>query len=102
MKLTKDDKMMLRKEYVKVWGSDGKMVDHCVKSASGYIDFGDVLMAFPDGCYIMDRKRPYWEASFGIHNIFKLLHVEYVRRFSYLNLRTANKQGVRFTIRTTF
>ena len=62
----------------------------------------DVLMAFPDGCYIMDRKRPYWEASFGIHNIFKLLHVEYVRRFSYLNLRTANKQGVRFTIRTTF
>ena len=62
----------------------------------------EVLMAFPEGCYVMDWKKPYWEASFGIHNIFKLLHVEYVRRFTYLNLPTANKQGVRFTIRTTF
>ena len=62
----------------------------------------DILMAFPEGCYVMDWKQPYIEASFGIHNIFKLLHVEYVRRFSYLDLPTANKQGVRFTIRTTF
>ena len=61
-----------------------------------------VLMTFPDGCHVMDWKVPYWEASFGIHNIFKLLHVEYVRRFTYLDLPTANKQGVRFTIRTTF
>ena len=62
----------------------------------------DVLMAFPEGCYIMDGKHPYWELSLGIHNIFKLLHVEYVRRLSYLDLPTANKQGVRFMIRTTF
>ena len=62
----------------------------------------EVLMLFPEGCYIMDGKRPYWEASFGIHNIFKLLHVEYVRRFAYLDLPTANKWGFRFTIRTTF
>ena len=62
----------------------------------------EVLMTFPDGCHIMDWKKPYWEASFGIHNIFKLLHVEYVRRFSYLDLKTAQKHGFRFTIRTTF
>ncbi len=62
----------------------------------------EVLMDFPEGCYVMGWKKPYWEASFGIHNIFKLLHVEYVRRFTYLDLPTANKQGVRFTIRTTF
>ncbi len=62
----------------------------------------DVVMAFPEGCYVMDWKVPYWEASFGIHNIFKLLHVEFVRRFTYLDLPTANKHGVRFTIRTTF
>ena len=62
----------------------------------------DVLMHFPEGCYIMDGKRPYWELSLGIHNIFKLLHVEYVRRLSYLELPTANKWGVRFMIRTTF
>ena len=59
-------------------------------------------MAFPEGCYIMDSKRPYWELSLGIHNIFKLLHVEYVRRLNYLDLPTANKHGVRFTFRASF
>ena len=62
----------------------------------------DILMAFPDGCYIMDGKNPYWELSLGIHNIFKILHVEYVRRLNYLDLPTANKQGVRFTFRASF
>ena len=62
----------------------------------------NVLMLFPEGCYAMDYKRPYWELSLGIHNIFKLLHVEYVRRLSYNELPTANKEGVRFMIRTTF
>lgn len=62
----------------------------------------DVLMTFPEGCYVMDWKRPYWEVSFGIHNIFKLVHVEYVRRLSYTDLPTASSWGVRFMIRTTF
>ncbi len=62
----------------------------------------DILMRFPEGCHVMDGSRPYWEISLGIHNILKLLHVEYVRRLSYLDLPTANKQGVRFMIRTTF
>ena len=62
----------------------------------------DVLMHFPEGSYILDSKRPYWEVSAGIHNIFKIIHVEYVRRLSYLDLPTAHKQGVRFMIRMTF
>jgi len=62
----------------------------------------DVLMYFPERSYIMDRNRPYWELSAGIHNIFKLIHVEYVRRMNYLDLPTANKQGVRFMMRMTF
>lgn len=62
----------------------------------------DVLMVFPEGCYVMDNRHPYWELSLGIHNIFKLLHVEYVRRLNYLDLPTANKQGVRFTFRAQF
>ena len=62
----------------------------------------DVLMYFPEGSYIMDRKRPYWEVSAGIHNILKIVHVEYVRRLSYLDLPTAHKQGIRFMIRMTF
>ena len=62
----------------------------------------DILMAFPEGCNIMDRNKPYVEISLGVHNIFKLLQVEYVRRLNYNELPTANKQGVRFMIRTTF
>ena len=62
----------------------------------------DIIMMFPEGCNIMDGSRPYWELSLGIHNIFKLLHVEYVRRLSYCELPTANKHGVRFTFRACF
>ena len=60
------------------------------------------LMYFPEGSYIMDTKKPYWEVSAGIHNIFKIVHVEYVRRLSYLHLPTAHKHGIRFMIRMTF
>ena len=62
----------------------------------------NVLMYFPEGSYILDKDRPYWEVSAGIHNIFKIIHVEYVRRLNYLDLPTAHKQGVRFMIRMTF
>ena len=64
-----------------------------------------ILMDFPEGSHVMNSKTPYIEASFGIHNILKLLHVEYVRRLNYLDgeyRSSANKQGVRFMIRTTF
>jgi len=62
----------------------------------------DVLMYFPEGSYILDKNRPYWEVSAGIHNILKIVHVEYVRRLNYLDLPTAHKQGIRFMIRMTF
>lgn len=70
------------------------------------------LMMFPghydtDGVYrysssVMDPKKPYVEITAGIHNIFKLLHVEYVHRLNYNELPTANKWGIRFMIRTVF
>ena len=60
------------------------------------------LMYFPEGSFLMDSKRPYWEVSAGIHNIFKIVHVEYVRRLTYNDLPTAHKWGVRFMIRMTF
>lgn len=72
----------------------------------------DMLMMFPghydeNGVYryssnVMDPKKPYVEITAGIHNIFKLLHVEYVRRLNYNELPTANKWGVRLMIRTVF
>jgi len=52
--------------------------------------------------HVMNPKEPYVELCAGIHNIFKLLHVEYVRRLNYNDLPTANKWGIRLMIRTVF
>jgi hypothetical protein len=41
------------------------------------------------------QHKPYMEASFGIHNIFKLIHVEYVRRLNYLDNPDVSKHGFR-------
>ncbi len=60
------------------------------------------LMAFPDGCRTMDSKTPYVELALGIHNIFKLLHVEYTRRLNYLDYPGVHSSGVRFMVRMTF
>ena len=71
-----------------------------------------MLMKFPghyrmDGYYdyssnVMNPRIPYVEVTAGIHNIFKLLHVEYVRRLNYNHLPTANEWGIRLMIRTVF
>ena len=60
------------------------------------------LMMFPEGSFVMDSHQPYFELIAGIHNIFKILHVEYVRRLNYLDLPTAQKHGIRFMMRMTF
>ena len=60
------------------------------------------LWQFPQGSYVMDPKRPYVELVAGVHNIFKLLHVEYVKRLNYKYLPTAHKDGIRFMVRMTF
>lgn len=61
-----------------------------------------ILWQFPEGSYIMDPKRPYVELVAGVHNIFKLLHIEYVKRLNYKYLPTCHKDGIRFMIRMTF
>lgn len=61
-----------------------------------------MLWAFPVGSYVMDAKRPYVELIAGVHNIFKILHVEFVHRCNYTHLPTAKRNGVRFMMRVTF
>lgn len=51
--------------------------------------------------YVMDST-PYVEASVGIYNIFKLLHIEYVRRLTYTDLPNTKKGGIRFMILMIF
>ena len=47
-------------------------------------------------------KTPYVEASVGIYNIFKLLHIEYVRRLTYTDIPGVHKDGIRFMILMIF
>lgn len=79
-------------------------------SALGYSDSD--LFYFPghfraDGTYEqntvrMNEKKPYAEWCIGIHNIFKLIEIDYVRRLTYQDNPNANKWGIRFKVRMTF
>ena len=51
--------------------------------------------------HVMDKNRPYFEWVAGIHNIFKIVHVEYVRRVNYFRPGT-KKWGIRLMMRMTF
>lgn len=60
-----------------------------------------------DGSYecntvVMDKKTPYIELRLGIHNIFKLIHIEYVRRLTYRDNPETNSWGIRGMVRMTF
>lgn len=65
------------------------------------------LPAFPvDGTgepvtYTLNGK-PYLEGSVGISNIFKILRVDLVKRFTYLNNPDVSDMGVRFFIKFDF
>ena len=52
--------------------------------------------------HVMDKGTPYVEASVGIYNIFKLLHIEYVRRLTYTDYPGVHKDGIRFMILMIF
>ena len=67
-------------------------------------DAGIFLFPMRDGAptsFVMGNK-PYVEASIGIYNIFKLLHIEYVRRLTYTDLPGTTKWGIRFMVLTLF
>ena len=60
------------------------------------------LMVFPENSFVMDGRKPYMEWAIGVQNILSLIQVEYVHRINYLDLPTASKHGIRFTITPTF
>lgn len=51
--------------------------------------------------HVMDKKQPYVELIAGIHNIFKIFHVEYVYRVNY-HYPGTQKWGIRGMFRLTF
>ena len=50
----------------------------------------------------MKSALPYVEASVGIENIFKVLRVDYVRRFTYTDLPGVSKWGIRIQFHVQF
>ncbi len=53
--------------------------------------------------HVMDWKKPYVEVIAGIHNIFKVFHIEYVRRLTYTDyISESHKWGIRGMFRVTF
>lgn len=61
-----------------------------------------LLFKFPDGVNVMDKNKPYMEATVGIHNIFKFLGIEYVRRLTYNELPNTHANGVRLRFMFSF
>ena len=62
--------------------------------------------SFVDGTYeyasrVISPRKPYVEVVVGIHNIFKVLHVEYVQRLNYICPDT-HRWGIRGVFRATF
>ena len=89
------------REYIGFKGLWGSLTDK--NNPFLFQNMGDAtLMYFPEGPHVMNPKRPYMELILGVHNIFKLFHVQYVRRLNYNELPTAQKQGVRLMMRMSF
>lgn len=68
----------------------------------GTCQAGEAFLAFPENSHIMSPRRPYIEASVGLHNILRMLHVEYVHRFTYNELSTSPRWGIRLRLNLEF
>lgn len=81
-----------------LWG----MLSH--KNNPANIGAGETspVLVFPSISHTMNPHRPYVEGVVGIHNIFRILHVEYVHRFTYNELATSPRWGIRFRIDLSF
>lgn len=44
MNITKEQREMLRNEFVKVWGDDSKMVDYCTKKTSAFVNIDGLIV----------------------------------------------------------
>ena len=62
----------------------------------------DGTQTYENNTVVMDKNTPYLELRVGVHNILKILHIEYVRRLTYLHDPGTKKNGVRFMFRVFF
>jgi hypothetical protein len=74
----------------------GLRAENDPKVSSGLFDF-PVAAAGATGTYPLGDS-PYLEGGVGIGNIFKVLRIDGIRRFNYLDNPGASKYGVKFTV----
>lgn len=88
------------REYIAVKGMWGHLTD----KNNPYLEQNQndpMLFQFPEGTHIMTHD-PYMELVVGIHNIFKCLEVDYVRRLTYTDIPGCKKNGIRFGFNLVF
>lgn len=59
------------------------------------------LWQLPEGSHIMNNE-PYLELVVGVHNIFQLFEIDYVRRLTYTAYPGISKGGIRFGFNMVF
>lgn len=82
-----------------LWGHLSSRNDPTVAGNEDLLSFPSkdgITTAFPMG------NTPYMEFAVGIYNIFKIVHVEYVRRLTYLDHPDVNKHGIRVAMMMNF
>lgn len=88
------------REYIGFKGMWGKLTDKnnptLLQNAAD-----NMLYQLPDGTRLMQHN-PYMELTVGIHNIFKCLEIDYVRRLSYNHFPGVKKNGIRFGFNLVF
>ncbi|AKU69925.1 DUF5686 and carboxypeptidase-like regulatory domain-containing protein [Prevotella fusca] len=88
------------REYVSFKGMWGHLTDKNNPYLLQNINDPD-LYKFPEGTRIMTHD-PYLEFVVGVHNIFKCLEVDYVRRLTYTHAPGISKSGIRFGFNLVF
>ncbi|MBQ7421901.1 MAG: carboxypeptidase-like regulatory domain-containing protein [Prevotella sp.] len=88
------------REYVAFKGMWGHLTDKNNPFLAGNTDDAD-LYRFPENTHVMNNE-PYLELVVGVHNIFKCLEVDYVRRLTYTAYPGTDVNGIRFGFNIVF
>ena len=86
------------REFIAVKGMCGHLTD---KNNPRTRTNDPMLFQLPARTSTMNGQ-PYWETIVGIHNIFRMFGIEYVRRLTYTRNADIDKWGIRFQFDMTF
>ena len=88
------------REYIAFKGIWGHLTDKNNPLLAKNADDPD-LYRFPSNTHVMNHE-PYMELVVGVHNIFKCLEIDYVRRLTYTAYPGVDVNGVRLGFNIVF